>query len=56
MLRQECFGAKSETKFPCQIKVTIPVTSSVWAFPWGVICAAKLLNLQHPTRLLTDGL
>jgi hypothetical protein len=30
--------------------------SSILAYSWVVICAAKLLNVLHPTRLLTGGL
>lgn len=35
-----------------QTKVTIPVVSSIYAASWVVICVAKLLNLQFPTRLI----
>jgi len=31
-------------------------TSNTVVFPWVVICAAKLLDLLHPARLLTEGL
>ncbi|PYX62587.1 MAG: hypothetical protein DMG78_33000 [Acidobacteria bacterium] len=36
-----------------QITVTILRISSIHAFPWVVICAAKSLDLLVPTRLLT---
>ena len=42
--------------FVGQIGGTVLVTSRSCAFPWVVICAAKLLDLLHPTRLLTGGL
>jgi hypothetical protein len=39
-----------------QIRVTMFVTLRISTSPWVVICAAKLLNLPHPTRLLTGEL
>jgi len=35
-----------------QIRVTLPVTSSIHAVSWVVICVAKYLNLQFPTSLI----
>src|SRR5215475_11065588 len=37
-----------------QIRVTILVATSIHASSWVVICAAKLLSLQSPTRLITQ--
>jgi hypothetical protein len=44
------------TKFLGHIRVPLFATFSTGAFPWVVICAAKLLDLLVPTRLLTGGL
>jgi len=47
-------NASESLSAPGQTRVTILLTSSIHAAPWVVICAAKYLNLQFPTRLITS--
>jgi hypothetical protein len=37
-----------------QTRVTLDAPHSIWALSWVVICAAKLLKLRFPTRLITQ--